>query len=112
MNLEVGKYYRTREGKKAFVSSINLPNPFPHSDNQTGKTTAVLFPQGCDKSSDEVALKPFPELRVEVEAYPSAYGYVAGNGMPNHLHSWNMDGRRFKTRDSAFDLMAEWVDGE
>ena len=28
MKIEAGKYYRTRDGRKAFVSAVLLPNPF------------------------------------------------------------------------------------
>lgn len=43
MQLEAGKYYKTRDGRKAFVASVMLPNPF-------GRSTIYVI-RGYDNST-------------------------------------------------------------
>ena len=112
MKLETGKYYRTRAGKKAYVSAVHLPNPFPGRDNETGKRDFTMFPRGCSEQDEVVQIKEFPELKIEVEGYPTAYYYMQTSELPHHLYSCNLDGRRFNKIDSPYDIVGEWSDDE
>lgn len=77
MKLKHGKYYYTRDGRRAFVSQILLPNPFKHKENNTH------------------------------EVYPFAFGYIEGSELPNALIEWKMDGRRWSTHTTPLDLVEE-----
>jgi len=106
MKLQLGKYYITRSGKRAFISSINLPNPFQFANNDTGKTIkkhSELFPHD---PSDPTS-KDLPKLTVELESRPIAYGYIAGKDKQEFLQVWSMNGRRFNSIESKDDIVGE-----
>ena len=46
MKIEAGKFYKTRDGKKAFVASFTPPNPFPDGGNTRYPFTGYV--QGWD----------------------------------------------------------------
>ena len=67
MKLEAGKYYRTRDGRKAFVACVDNPLPhdadekcigFVHDDVYIGATTwcsdGTNYVDGCDHEYDLV----------------------------------------------------------
>lgn len=62
MQLEAGKYYKTRDGRKAFVAAVAMPNPFGASSAYTARgycnSTDTLFSwtvNGCEYSCGRTA---------------------------------------------------------